>query len=113
MMHIGCGWLVDHETRSQMLDYVENKRGVEVRNTIADDFHQYGPNKWFLGEIIHTVPEGKAIAVETIIALPVLQNNEEFGIKYGIILYECGIPAEEIDRDWSDSSKIYIINTED
>lgn len=107
---VGVGWLVDEKTRHKMLNYIVN---TERRNEISDYFFRYSmKEKWFFGDIIYELPEGEAKSIETLATLPGLQDDGSFGLKYGMILTDCGISIEKINEDWS-SPGIYFIHWSD
>lgn len=108
---VGVGYPLTEEERVRLLGPVIGSPRYEE---IMDEFHPLDTNrtKWFFGEIIYEIPEGKAVAIDTIAKLPVLCDDGSFGIKYGSILCELGVPAEEINTTW-DNPNIYIVHWED
>lgn len=104
---VGVGWLVDDSARLKMLNHIVN---TERRNEISDHFFRYSvKNKWFFGDIVYELPEGEAKSIETLAALPVLQDDSSFGLKFGMILVDCGLSVDEINEYWS-IPNIYFIH---
>lgn len=106
-VYVGVGWIVDETDRHKMLNHIVN---TERRNDVADHFHRYNMNgKWFFGDIVYEIPEGTAKTMETLITLPALTDDGSFGLKYGMLLVDCGIPVEEINTTWANAG-VYIIH---
>lgn len=110
-VYVGIGYLVDAEQRVEMLDQVQD---FNCRDEISTHFHRIDVcyEKYFFGKIIYEIPEGKAVSIETLAALPGLTDDGSFGIKYGSMLYDMGIPVEEINTTWG-KPNIYIVHWED
>lgn len=108
---VGVGYVVDAEQRAEMLDNVVDH---DRKNQIIDNFHLINVcyEKYFFGEIIYEIPEGKAVTIDTLAALPGLTDDGSFGIKYGSMLCDMGIPIEEINTTWG-KPNIYIVHWED
>lgn len=108
---VGVGYIVDAEQKAEMLDNVVN---TDRRNQIIDNFYRIDVlhEKHFFGEVIYRIPEGRAVTIETLAALPGLTDDGSFGIKYGSMLYDMGIPVEEINTTWG-KPNIYIVHWED
>ena len=90
---------------------LRNVRESERRNEIIDCMHMFSmnPSKYFFGEIIAEMEEGSAHSIESLAALPGLVDDGSFGIKYGSMLYDCGLSAEEINQNWC-SPNIYFVH---
>lgn len=108
--YVGVGYIVDANQKAELLSKVENHDRL---NQIIDNFHPIdGDREYFFGEVIYTIPSGHAASVETLAALPGLTDDGSFGIKYGSMLYDMGIPVEEINTTWG-KPNIYIVHWED
>lgn len=108
---VGVGYLVDAEERAEMLEKVIDH---DRRNQIIDHFRLYDVcnEKYFFGEVIYEIPEGKAVSVETLAVLPGLTDDGSFGIKYGSMLYDMGLDIETINTVWN-RPNIYIVHWTD
>ncbi len=107
-VYIGIGYIITEQERTAMLNNIITN---ERRNEIIDCMHRISPSpsKYLLGEIIADMPEGSAHSIESLAALPGLTKGPEFGLKYGLILYDCGLSPEEINKNWANPN-IYFVH---
>ena len=107
---IGVGYLLSETERANLIDHLLDTN-PQLYNEIMDNMFCYNveDKKWFFGERIYELDSlGEAKSLETLAALPILQDDGSFGIKFGAMLADCGVSIEEINTKW-DRPNIYII----
>lgn len=107
---VGVGYLLSEEERANLMDHLLDTN-PQLYDEIIDNMFCYNveDKKWFFGERIYELNEwGEAKSLETLVALPILQDNGAFGAKYSAMLINCGVSIEEIDTKWS-RPNIYIV----
>ena len=105
---LGVGYIITEPERKELMKNLSSER----YNEIIDNMFVYRydePLKWFLGERLFEFDAlGEAKSLGTLAALPMMDNVEGFGEKYGPILTDFGLSAQEIYENWS-IPKVYII----
>ena len=107
---VGVGYLLSERERQQLMGHLENTN-IQRYDNIMDNMFCYdsGEEKWFFGEIVCELDsQGDAKSLETLAALPILQDDGTFGLKYGEMLLDCGLSVEEINTKWG-KPNIYIV----
>lgn len=107
---VGVGYLLSEEERANLMDHLLDTN-PQLYDEIIDNMFCYNveDKKWFFGERIYKLNEwGEAKSLETLVALPILQDNGAFGAKYSAMLINCGVSIEEINTKWS-RPNIYIV----
>lgn len=106
---VGVGYLLTEEERAALMGPI-SKINPQLFNRIMDNLWCYNENgDWFFGERIYTLDcWGEAKSLETLAALPALQDDGTFGLKYGEILSGCGLSVEEINTKWGHPN-VYIV----
>lgn len=106
---IGVGYILTEQEREELLHDIEETNPNRY-NDIMDCMYPYdGDAHWFFGERICELDGwGQAMSLETIAALPGLVDDGSFGLKYGAMLVDCGVPIEEINTTWS-KPNIYVV----
>lgn len=107
---VGVGYLLSEEERAALTDHLLDTNS-QLYDEIMDNMFCYNveDKKWFFGERIYELDDlGEAKSLETLMTLPILQDNGAFGAKYSAMLINCGVSIEEIDTKWS-RPNIYIV----
>lgn len=106
---IGVGYLLTENERAELMEHLCDTNPQRY-NEIMDEMHCYdGDDKWFFGERIYELDGwGDAKSLETLAALPALQDDGSFGLKYGAMLVDCGVSIEEINTKWG-RPNIYVV----
>ena len=107
---IGVGYLLSEKERANLMNHLLDTN-PQLYDEIMDNMFCYNveDKKWFFGERIYELDGlGEAKSLETLVALPVLQDNGAFSAKYSAMLINCGVSIEEIDIKWS-RPNIYIV----
>lgn len=107
--YVGVGYVLTNQEREELLGNLA-ETNPERYNDIMDNMDCYdGEDHWFFGERIYVLDGwGEAKSIETLAALPVLQDDGSFGAKYGAMLVDCGVSIEEINTKWG-KPNIYFI----
>ncbi len=109
--YVGIGYVITQKEKDYFLNSVSDiNRRLEISKCMYN--FSTNPNKYFFGEIIADIPRGSAHSIESLAALPGLVDDGSFGYKYGMMLYDCGLPIEEVNKNWSRPT-IYFVNTDD
>lgn len=95
--YIGVGYILSEEERVALLAPLV---GTEAYDDAMDNFHAYRPDMWFFGKIVYQYDGAEAHSIESLAALPGLQDDGSFGLKYGAILSSCGLSVETINEKW-------------
>ena len=111
---VGVGYILSEKERELLFHklFVENE--IEAYNEIMDEcFFRVNYDTWFFGEKAYDFNEyGEAKSIESLAALPILNDNGSFGAKFGDILLKLGVSVEEINTKWC-SPNIYFVSWED
>lgn len=106
---IGVGYLLTEQERAALMDPI-SETNPQLFNQMMDNLWPYNEDSdWFFGERIYKMNGwGEAKSLETLAALPALQDDGTFGLKYGEMLTGCGLSIEEINTKWG-RPNIYIV----
>lgn len=106
---VGVGYILTDQEREELLGNLANTN-PECYDDIMNNMYCYdGGEHWFFGERVYDLDGwGEAKSIETLAALPVLQDDGSFGLKYGAMLVDCGVSIEEINIKWG-KPNIYFI----
>lgn len=106
---VGVGYVLSEQERQQLMGHLKDTNPQRYNDIIDNMFCYDGNEKWFFGEKVYELnSQGEAKSLETLAALPILQDDGTFGLKYGKMLTDCGLSVEEINTKWGQPN-IYIV----
>lgn len=111
---IGVGYILSEEERYTLFQKLWDENNLKLYNELMDDyFFRVNYETWFFGRKAYDFNEhGEAKSIDTLVTLPLLQDDGTFGAEIGEVLTLLGVSFEEINTKWC-SPNIYVVSWQD